>query len=158
MKRANVLRLMCVLGLIGSPVLAQGAPATPTAAKATAPAKSAAKPVKKSAKGTSKSSRATAQKASKSTTVASKPANTAGPRRLEDIHIEGEVPVPQVLFITARDQRRFLESHHELYLRTSRELGESTPLPARVVLTPAPGAPGTPAVTPATPAATKDAR
>jgi len=154
MKRANVLCLMCVLGLIGSPVLAQGAPATPTAAKATAPAKSAAKPVKKA----SKSTRATAQKATKSTTVASKPVGTAGPRRLEDIHIEGEVPVPQVLFITARDQRRFLESHHELYLRTSRELGESTPLPARVVLTPAPGAPGAPAVTPATPAATKDAR
>jgi len=155
MTRATVLRLMCVLGLIGSPVLAQGAPATPAAAKATAPAKSAAKPVKKSAP---KSARATAQKAPKSTTVASKPAGTAGPRRLEDIHIEGEVPVPQVLFITARDQRRFLESHHELYLRTSRELGESTPLPARVVLTPAPGAPGTPATTPATPAANKDAR
>ena len=99
MKRANVLCLMCVLGLIVAPVVAHGAPATPTAAKATAPAKSAAKPGKKA----SKSSRATAQKAPKSTTVASKPAGTAGPRRLEDIHIEGEVPVPQVLFITARE-------------------------------------------------------
>jgi hypothetical protein len=154
-RRLNLVHLVSVLALIVAPALALGAPATPTAAKASAPAKSTAKPGKKTSKAAPKSSRATAQKTSRSTTAASAPAGTAGPRRLEDIHIEGEVPVPQVLFITARDQRRFLESHHELYLRTSRELGESTPLPARVVLTLAPGAPGTPATTP--PAA-KDAR
>jgi hypothetical protein len=155
MKRTKVLRLMCVLGLIAAPGLAQdagsGVPAAPTAAKSAAPAKSAAKPATKASKSGSKSSPATAQKAQKSAATA----GTAGPRRLEDIHIEGEVPVPQVLFITARDQRRFLESHHELYLRTSRELGESTPLPARVVLTPAAGAAAAPAVTPP---ANKDAR
>lgn len=55
-------------------------------------------------------------------------------RTLEDIHIEGEIPVPQVLFITARDQRRFMEFQHGRYLRTSRQLGEATPLPSRVVL------------------------
>lgn len=62
------------------------------------------------------------------------PAKPAGSRTLEDIHIEGEIPVPQVLFITARDQRRFMEFQHRRYLRTSRQLGEATPLPSRVVL------------------------
>ena len=56
-------------------------------------------------------------------------------RRLEDIHIEGEIPVPQVLFITARDQRRFLEFQHGRYLKTSRTIGEQTPLPAWIVVT-----------------------
>jgi hypothetical protein len=54
---------------------------------------------------------------------------------LEDIHIEGEIPAPQVLFISARDQRRFMESHHRRYLKSSRELGEATPLPSRIVVT-----------------------
>jgi len=57
----------------------------------------------------------------------------AGGRRLSDIHIEGEIPVPQVLFITARDQRRFMDLHHHRYLRTSTQVGEATPLPTRVV-------------------------
>ena len=139
MKRANVLGLVCVVALVVAPLLAHGADSGAssgtTSAKASAPAKSATKSAAKSSKRASKTSRTTAQKTSKTTTAARIPA--AGPRRLEDIHIEGEVPVPQVLFITARDQRRFLESHHDMYLRTSRELGASTPLPARVVLTPA---------------------
>ena len=146
MKRLNLVHLVCVVALVVAPVVAHGASSGSSTNKASAPAKSAAKraatPVKKSA-------------SKKSATAAKAPAGTAGPRRLEDIHIEGEVPVPQVLFITARDQRRFLESHHDLYLRTSRELGESTPLPARVVLTPA----ARPATTPApAPARTEDAR
>ncbi len=59
----------------------------------------------------------------------------AAPRTLDDIHIEGEIPVPQVLFITARDQRRFLEFQHHRYQRTSRELGRATPTPSRLVVT-----------------------
>ena len=58
-----------------------------------------------------------------------------GARTLEDIHIEGEIPVPQVLFITARDQRRFLEFQHGRYLRSSRKLGEDTALPSWIVVT-----------------------
>jgi hypothetical protein len=58
----------------------------------------------------------------------------AAPRRLQDIHIEGEIPVPQVLFITARDQRRFLEFRHRRYLRGSRELGDSTAFPSGIAL------------------------
>jgi hypothetical protein len=58
---------------------------------------------------------------------------------LDDIHIEGEIPVPQVLFITARDQRRFMEFQHHRYLKTSVELGRATATPSRVVVTaPAP--------------------
>jgi hypothetical protein len=61
------------------------------------------------------------------------------PRTLDDIHIEGEIPVPQVLFITARDQRRFMEFQHHRYLKTSVELGRATATPSRVVVTaPAP--------------------
>jgi hypothetical protein len=59
----------------------------------------------------------------------------AAPRRLEDIRIEGEIPVPQVLFITARDQRRFLDFRHRRYLKNSRQLGEQTVLPQRIQLT-----------------------
>jgi hypothetical protein len=56
------------------------------------------------------------------------------PRTLDDIHIEGEIPVPQVLFITARDQRRFMEFQHHRYARTSLELGRGTAMPSRVVV------------------------
>jgi len=58
----------------------------------------------------------------------------AAPRRLEDIHIEGEIPVPQVLFVTGRDQRRFLEFHPERYLKSSVEIGRETLLPSHFLL------------------------
>ena len=58
----------------------------------------------------------------------------SAPRMLDDIHIEGEIPVPQVLFITARDQRRFMEFQHHRYTRTSLELGRGTAMPSRVVV------------------------
>jgi len=74
--------------------------------------------------------------------VAAVPARTvAGPRRLEDIHIEGEIPAPQVLFVTARDQRRFTKFHHHRYLKSSVQVGETTVLPGRVGLTRPPSAP-----------------
>ena len=60
---------------------------------------------------------------------------TGGPRRLEDIHIEGEIPAPQVLFVTARDQRRFTRFHHQRYVKTSVQVGETTQLPTRIALT-----------------------
>jgi|SRR6516225_5600552 len=59
----------------------------------------------------------------------------AAARTLDEIHIEGEIPVPQVLFITARDQRRFMEFQHRRYLKTSRMVGEDTVLPSRIVVT-----------------------
>jgi len=62
------------------------------------------------------------------------PPKAGAPRRLEDIRIEGEIPVPQVLFITARDQRRFMEFQHHRYQRTSLELGRATTLPSPIVV------------------------
>src|SRR5215470_15510970 len=85
-------------------------------------------------------SSATHAPAAPSPSAASK---SAGPRRLEDVKIEGEIPVPQVLFVTAREQRRLLACQHHRYLRSSRELAEGTPLPRWVTIpqgtpTPAP--------------------
>ncbi len=54
---------------------------------------------------------------------------------LDDVHIEGEIPMPQVLFITARDQRRFMDFAHRRYVRTSRELAERTVPPTWTVVT-----------------------
>ncbi len=58
-----------------------------------------------------------------------------GARTLQDIHIEGEIPVPQVLFITARDQRRFLDLQHRRYLKTSQQVGEQTVVPTWIGVT-----------------------
>jgi len=55
-------------------------------------------------------------------------------RRLEDIRIEGDVPVPQVLFITARDPRRFLDFRHAPYRMSSLELARTAVLPTRVAV------------------------
>ena len=43
--------------------------------------------------------------------------------------------MPQVLFITARDQRRFMDFQTRRYLRTSLEVGEQTVYPTRIGLT-----------------------
>lgn len=66
----------------------------------------------------------------------------AGPRTLDPVHIEGELDVPEVLFITARDQRRIVDFQHARYLPSSRDLAKRTPMPTRIVLDhPAPAAP-----------------
>jgi hypothetical protein len=68
----------------------------------------------------------------------------AAPRRLEDITIEGEIPVPQVLFITARDQRRFMDFQHRRYLKTSLQIGQEAVLPSWIgVSTKQPARPAT---------------
>ena len=58
----------------------------------------------------------------------------AAARTLEDLHIEGEIPVPQVLFITAREQRRFMEFQHHRYIKSSRDVGAATVPPTRIVM------------------------
>ena len=71
-------------------------------------------------------------------TAAARPKPAAGvasmPRTLEDVHIEGEIPVPQVLFITAREQRRFMDFQHHRFMRTSTQLGEQTPYPTWIAV------------------------
>jgi len=91
-----------------------------------APAK---RPTKASAHRTS--ARHTATRPAAPTRSTETPANGAG-RTLDDIHIEGEIATPQVLFITARDQRRIVDLQHRRYLETSREVGERTILPSRI--------------------------
>lgn len=74
-------------------------------------------------------------KAAAKDTSATRDAKANGPRTLQDIHIEGEIPTPQVLFITARDQRRFVDFQTQRYRKTSREVGEQTVFPSRIVVT-----------------------
>jgi hypothetical protein len=67
---------------------------------------------------------------------ASRPDDSPSPKRLgkgirtlDEITIEGEVAVPQVLFITARDRPRYEDRLHRRYLRGSLDLARTTPLP-----------------------------
>jgi hypothetical protein len=55
-----------------------------------------------------------------------------GPRTLDEINIEGEIAVPQVLFITARDRKRYRDLLHRRYLENSAEIGRELTLPARL--------------------------
>lgn len=111
---------------------ARATAATPPAADTTAAAKSAAakpKTVKSKSAKTASARTASAKPAATATTP--EPArDPAGPRTLDEITIEGEIPVPQVLFITARDQRRFLDLRHHRYLKNSQRVGETTVYPS----------------------------
>ena len=62
-------------------------------------------------------------------------------RTLEAIHIEGEIPVPQVLFITARDSRRFRDGLGHRYQVGALELARSVSLPDRLRVTAQPEKP-----------------
>ena len=53
-------------------------------------------------------------------------------RTLDAIRIEGEIDVPQVLFITARDYRRFRDGAPQKYQTTSADVAKTIPLPNRV--------------------------
>lgn len=53
-------------------------------------------------------------------------------RTRDAIRIEGEIDVPQVLFITARDYRRFRDATPARYQTTSAGIAKSVPLPNRV--------------------------
>lgn len=125
-----LLALVAVASLLASPAGAAaptpGAPAAP-ATRRPAPATSAT--VRKAARTTS----VTPARVPADTSVRTRP--RVAPRTLDDIHIEGEIPVPQVLFITAREQRRLMEFQHHRYQRTSLELGRATATPARIVVT-----------------------
>jgi hypothetical protein len=61
-------------------------------------------------------------------------ATAAATRTLDAIRIEGEIDVPQVLFITARDYRRFRDRAPAPYTITSAAVAKSVPLPDRLRL------------------------
>ena len=111
---------------------AEAAPASPTRTPARRSAASSARPT--GARATAKARAAGAD----STSVSP---DRAAARTLEDIHIEGEIPVPQVLFITAREQRRFMEFQHHRYLKNSHDVGAATVPPSRIVMSRAPSSP-----------------
>ncbi len=54
-------------------------------------------------------------------------------RTLEDVTIEGEVRLPQILFISSRDTERPLDVLRQLSSDDAIVLGRSTPLPWRIV-------------------------
>jgi hypothetical protein len=57
-------------------------------------------------------------------------------RTLDAITIEGEIAVPQVLFITSRRQPHYQDLLHRCYLTTSLDVGREVVLPDRVLLKP----------------------
>jgi len=59
-------------------------------------------------------------------------------RTLDAIRIEGEIDVPQVLFITARDYRRFRDGLGTQYRSTSADVTKTIPLPSRLRMVAAP--------------------
>jgi hypothetical protein len=54
-------------------------------------------------------------------------------RTLDEITIEGEIAVPQVLFITARDRQRYQDLLHRRYRQSSLELGRAAAFPRYII-------------------------
>lgn len=61
---------------------------------------------------------------------------TSAPRTLEDITIQGEIDVPQVLFITGRPRPFYDDRLHRLYRPTTRQLLDAIVTPQVVVIRP----------------------
>jgi hypothetical protein len=53
-------------------------------------------------------------------------------RTLDEITIEGEIPLPQVLFIASREQPSYADLVHRTFVRSSADVGRATSLPVRV--------------------------
>jgi len=61
-----------------------------------------------------------------------KPAGAEAIRTIDAITIEGEIAVPQVLFITSRDNRRYRDGIGKLYRKNTAELARLLRAPDRV--------------------------
>ncbi len=57
-----------------------------------------------------------------------------GVRTLDAIQIEGEIAIPQVLFITSRDHPRYRDGLRERYRESALELGRGAQFPYRLVV------------------------
>jgi len=143
--RGNRLALLCVAGLLaaclpaagetGSKPMAKSPPptaATPAPKPASAPTASA--PTAKASGRSAAVKPATSPSRPRSATVSGTPRTAPAPRTLDPVHIEGELDVPEVLFITARDQRRIVGFQHGRYLAGSSALARTTPIPSHVVV------------------------
>lgn len=71
-------------------------------------------------------------------TTRAQTADTDAIPTLDDIIIEGELVVPQVLFITARDQYRYDDYMYTAYLSTSLGLAQDAVMPMWLGLAPVP--------------------
>lgn len=112
--RAPLRAAALVAALLGALLVvtaASAAPARPAASKATR-APSSEPPARGSAKPAS------------------------APRTLEDITIQGEIDVPQVLFITGRPRPFYDDRLHRLYRPTTRQLLDAIVTPQVVVIRP----------------------
>jgi hypothetical protein len=124
----SVAMTLALLTCASAPVHATGdasAPSTPPAQK------SAAK--RASTRKTSAARPASAKSADAA--PGAKDDKTPGlPRRLDEINIEGEIAVPQVLFVTARDQRRFMDFQQRHYVKSSLEVGTEKVFPTWIAV------------------------
>lgn len=59
-------------------------------------------------------------------------------RRLEDVHIEGELEVPRVTFITVRQPHRYKDFTRPASVRTSRRMADGAASPAWISPAPQP--------------------
>jgi hypothetical protein len=59
-------------------------------------------------------------------------------RRLEDVHIEGELEVPRITFITVRQPHRFTDFTRPASVRSSRRMADGTACPAWISPAPKP--------------------
>jgi len=114
MKRILALLLACAaVACVVRPAVSHGAPAGDATSNVARPAPATTDTAQPGATGPARQERAA----------------HATPRRIDEINIEGEIAVPQVLFITARDQRRFMDFQHRRYLKTSLQVGRETVIP-----------------------------
>lgn len=58
------------------------------------------------------------------------PPATAASRRLDDVHIEGELEVPRVTFITVRQPHRFTDYTRATSVRPARRMAAEATFPA----------------------------
>jgi hypothetical protein len=56
----------------------------------------------------------------------------AAPRTLEEIAIEGQVDLPEVLFISSRERIKTNEFHHRRYLKSAAQIAEAADFPRRL--------------------------
>jgi hypothetical protein len=73
---------------------------------------------------------ATAKSRRAAPTAPPAPSATAAERRLEDVHIEGELEVPRVTFITVRQPHRFTDYARATSVRSSRRMAADATFPA----------------------------
>ncbi len=106
--RIGIVAVVCIAGLSMSAI---AAPPASSPKKAASDSTAAARPASK----------------------ASKPVgNTKGVRTIDAINIEGEIAVPQVLFITSRDNRRYRDGLGKQFRMSTLDVARALAAPSRL--------------------------